>query len=418
MSLISYAHTIMRRCDQLSTISQHADYIDRRYLSAEHKKANQQVADWMRDANMRVWQDEAGNQWGRYESNIEGAKSLVIGSHLDTVPNSGKYDGILGVLLPLSYVQYLNDNNIHLPYHIDIVGFADEEGTRFGTTLLGSRAVAGTWLEKWATLKDQDDISLACAMRDFGLDINNIHNASLSSDDLLGFLEIHIEQGPVLESKSAAVGVVTGIAGAKRFNIDVIGHAGHAGTVPMALRQDALVGASEMLLAIEAAAIEHEIVATVGKIESASQAVNVISGQVTFSLDIRSLNNDSRDACLAQIEQNLESIAQMRGLKLNIKQTHDADATPCHKDMIGLLAQACEKAAMEPNLMSSGAGHDAMAIAHLCPMGMLFMRCAKGLSHHPEESVTTEDVLSTLRVLDLFCDIQGQKLKDMSDLVA
>lgn len=418
MPLRAYAHNVMQRCDQLATISQHSDYIDRRYLSVQHKQANELVASWMREANMRVWQDEAGNQWGRYVSSHQNAKSLVIGSHLDTVPNSGKYDGILGVLLPLSYIQYLHDNHISLPYHIDIVGFADEEGTRFGTTLLGSRAVAGTWQDKWASLKDNNEISIATAMRTFGLEINNIHNAAADPDDLLGFLEIHIEQGPVLESKGASVGVVTGIAGAKRFNIEVTGHAGHAGTVPMALRQDALVGSAEMLIAIERLAIQSELVATVGKINSASQAVNVISGHVEFSLDIRSLNNEIRDDCLQQIELELERIAQQRGLVLNIKQSHEADATPCHPEMISKLVKACEQSSMVPHLISSGAGHDAMALAHLCPMGMLFVRCEKGVSHHPEESITTDDVVCTLDVLRSFCEGEAQKLSNTSDLVA
>ncbi|MBU2876370.1 MULTISPECIES: allantoate amidohydrolase [Alteromonadaceae] len=414
----SYVQTVLKRCDELALISQSPEYIDRRYLTNEHKLANQLVASWMEQANMQTWQDEAGNQWGCYKSPYPDAETLIIGSHLDTVPNSGKYDGILGVLLPLGLVQWFADNSITLPFNLEIVGFADEEGTRFGTTLLGSRAVAGTWQDRWASLLDKDGLTVATALRDFGLNINNIHNASRAQSNLLGFVEVHIEQGPVLESQNLPVGIVSGIAGAKRYKIEIEGHAGHAGTVPMALRQDAIAGAAEMILAIEQAAIEHEVVATVGQIQSLTNAVNVISGKVDISLDVRSLDNSKRDLCIEQIKQKVEYIAQIRGLTVTEHLTHEADATLCHPDIMSQLESACAMNRIKPFVLSSGAGHDAMAMAELCPTGMLFVRCAKGISHNPAESVNFEDVNDTLLVLKSYVDQLAKQYGESSELVA
>ncbi|GAB2682114.1 allantoate amidohydrolase [Aliiglaciecola aliphaticivorans] len=414
----SYVQTVLQRCDELALISQNPDYIDRRYLTKEHKLANQLVASWMEQAKMRTWQDEAGNQWGSYQSPYENAETLIIGSHLDTVPNSGKYDGILGVLLPLSLVQWFADNAIDLPFNLEIVGFADEEGTRFGTTLLGSRAVAGTWQDRWAGLLDKNNVTVAAALREFGLNINNIHNASRAQSGLLGFVEVHIEQGPVLESQHLPVGIVSGIAGAKRYKIDIEGHAGHAGTVPMALRQDAIAGAAEMILAIEQAAIEHEVVATVGQIQSQTNAVNVISGNATISLDVRSLDNSKRDQCIEQIKSKVAHIAQLRGLKVAEHLTHEADATLCHPEIMSQLEAACAMNNINPFVLSSGAGHDAMAMADLCPTGMLFVRCAKGISHHPAESVTFEDVKDTMLVLKSYVEQLAKQYGESSELVA
>ncbi|WJG11292.1 allantoate amidohydrolase [Aliiglaciecola sp. LCG003] len=405
-----YALTILQRCNELALISQHQDYIDRRYLTNEHRASNEKVALWMRQANMKTWQDEAGNLWGSYKSSIPNAPTFVLGSHLDTVPNSGKYDGILGVLLPLSLIEYYQQHNIELPFNLDVVGFADEEGTRFGTTLLGSRAVAGTWQDKWASLRDSDGIELAQAMRMFGLDINRVHNASRGNEQLLGFMEVHIEQGPVLESQAMPVGIVSGIAGAKRFAIKVKGHAGHAGTVPMSLRQDAMTGAAEIILAIEKLAIEHGVVATVGQIASRTNAVNVISGEVELSLDIRSMDDVLRETCVTAIEQELNLIVARRALSLEIKLTHEAGATACDPIMMDELALAFEQNHMRAFSLSSGAGHDAMAMVDACPMSMLFVRCDKGISHHPSESVTLQDVNVALQITKSFMDIKSNGL--------
>lgn len=400
-TLSQYASLTYDRCQQLAKISQDPSCMDRRYLTKEHKLSNQQVAQWMQAAGMRTWQDEAGNQWGELTSKQPNAKTLVLGSHLDTVPNGGKYDGIFGVLLPIALLQYFTDTNQTLPFNVQIVGFGDEEGTRFGATLLGSRAVAGTWQQNWANLVDNNNISLAQAMRDFGLDINRV-NHSHRSCSIDAFVEIHIEQGPVLEAKNLPVGVVTAIAGAKRFKCSVVGLAGHAGTVPMAMRQDALAGAAEMILAIENIAIKQQVVATVGKLSCLSGATNVISGKTEFSIDVRSENNKLRDETVNLIVDAIESIAQQRKLTLSLQQTHAASAVACDELLQNKLQQAIQACGIVPFSLASGAGHDSMAMAAICPVAMLFMRCDKGISHHPAEAIKVTDIEQTLKVVANF----------------
>jgi len=393
-----YATLTYQRCQQLAQFSQDPLCMDRRYLTKEHQQANQQVMQWMQAAGMRSWQDEAGNQWGALHCHKPDSPTLVIGSHLDTVPNGGKYDGILGVLLPISLVQYFHDTGQSLPFNLQIVGFGDEEGTRFGATLLGSRAVAGTWQENWSMLVDLEGIGLPHAMRNFGLDINRIGHCK-RAQQIDAFIEIHIEQGPVLEANNLAVGVVSAIAGARRFKCTLTGFAGHAGTVPMHMRQDALAGAAEMIIAIETLAKVHHVVATVGKLTCLSGATNVISGKTEFSIDIRSENDDQRDQAFSAIEQSINAIAQARKLTLHITQTHIASAVACDTNLKQQLRQAIIKQGISDFTLSSGAGHDTMAMANICPVGMLFMRCDKGISHHPAEAIRTDDIEQTLAVL-------------------
>lgn len=397
------AQWIMQACDELGQLSQSTEYIDRRYLSQEHKATNALVATWMEQRQMRTWQDAVGNIWGRLQSSTPNAKTLLFGSHLDTVVNGGKYDGMLGVLAPIALVEMLIKTDCELPFNIDIVGFCDEEGTRFGSTLLGSRALTGTWQNEWADLTDADGISLRQAMQNFGLDFDAVKQAKIDATTLLAYVETHIEQGPVLEAHKLPVGVVSAIAGAKRLQVSVLGMAGHAGTVPMQSRRDALAGASEMILALESCANENGIVATAGKISNAPNAVNVISGRSEFSVDVRSDRDDKRDKCLAEILLAFEQIAKRRSLNLSIKQTHAAPAVLCSKNLIKQLGQACIRAQLAPNNVPfellSGAGHDAMAMADICQVGMLFVRCEKGISHHPKEAIMEKDVAAALAVL-------------------
>lgn len=386
-------------CQQLAEFSQANHHMDRRYLTPQHQQANQQVALWMQQAGMKTWQDAVGNQWGRYVSPNANASTLVIGSHLDTVPNGGKYDGILGVLLPLGLLQYCAEHNITFPFHIELVGFGDEEGTRFGSTLLGSRGVTGNWKADWAEFTDADGISLPSALQDFGLDFARVGDAARNNEGFLAFLEVHIEQGPVLEQENLPVGIVTSIAGAKRFNLTVTGKAGHAGTVPMTLRQDALVAASEMIIAISDIAAKHNIVATSGFIENKPNAVNVISQTTQFSLDIRAEHDVNRDSALEEIEARLAQIAMDRDVSIMWENTHSAPAVHCAPQWQDLLVNAVESCDIKALKLVSGAGHDAMEMASLCPMAMLFTRCAGGISHHPGESVEVEDIAATLKVL-------------------
>ena len=207
---------VMERLETLGKISQSSEHLDRRYLTEQHKEANQLVGSWMEAAGMQTWQDQAGNLWGRLEAEDANAPRFIMGSHLDTVPNGGKYDGMLGVVAPVTLIEAFQAEGIRLPFHLDIVGFGDEEGTRFGSTLLGSRALTGQWPASWAELKDEDDISLAKALENFGLSFDKVSEAAIPTDNLKGYLELHIEQGPVLEEKNLPIGVVSAIAGAKR----------------------------------------------------------------------------------------------------------------------------------------------------------------------------------------------------------
>ena len=394
------AALVMARCEALGSLSQNPTCLDRRYLTEQHKLANQLTSGWMIEAGMTTWQDSVGNIWGRYTSAVPNAPRLIIGSHLDTVPNGGKYDGMLGVVAPVTLMAMFSGEGHQFPFHIDIVGFCDEEGTRFGTTLLGSRALTGKWQDEWRRLKDEDGISLEDAMKNFGLDFDAINSAAIAQTDLLGYLELHIEQGPVLEQENLPVGVVNAIAGAKRFSLTVTGMAGHAGTVPMSMRHDALCASAEMILAVESISQQRPgVVATVGKIENAPNGVNVISGRCQFSLDIRSEEDPLREAALAEILQKINDIAVLRNVELKIEQTHSAPAVHCDSALQNTLLKGVTEAGIVPKVLASGAGHDAMAMAEICPVAMLFTRCKGGISHHPAESITTDDVAASLAVL-------------------
>lgn len=394
------AALVMARCVELGKISQHDDYLDRRYLTKEHQQANKLVGGWMQQAGMQTWQDEAGNLWGRWQAEDPDAPRFIMGSHLDTVPNGGQYDGMLGVIAPVTLIAAMKTAGVRLPFHLDVVGFGDEEGTRFGSTLLGSRALTGQWPANWADLKDSDDISLTHALKNFGSDFSNIPNAAIAKDNLLGYLELHIEQGPVLEQLHLPVGVVSAIAGAKRFEFTITGMAGHAGTVPMNLRQDALCASSEMILAIEKIAQHHGIVATVGRIQNRPNGVNVISGKTIFSMDIRSEFDEKRDLALDEILLEFDAIASRRKVRIERLATHAANAVHCDSRLQSVLRDAVEMQNIPVHTLFSGAGHDAMAMANICPVAMLFMRCEKGISHHPAEAIETHDVAVSLAVLN------------------
>lgn len=393
------AARVMNWCDQLAAISASQDGISRFYLTPEHRRCNEQVAEWMKQVGMTTWTDAAGNLLGRYAGATDDAKILLLGSHLDSIPNAGRYDGILGVLVAIAAVEQLHAEDRRLPFAIDIIGFGDEEGTRFGSTLLGSRATAGSWKHEWWALADREGVTLADAFKQFGLNPEDIANAALASANLLGYLEVHIEQGPVLEDTDHALGIVTSIAGARRFHIDVQGYAGHAGTVPMHMRKDALLGAALGVEMVERFAREKGVVATVGQLQCWPGAVNVIPGRARFSIDIRSGDDDLRDQTLAQIQQEFSELCRMRNLTCNWTEIHNAPAVLCADWMQDLQASVLESMNLEPVRLMSGAGHDAMAMAEITDVGMYFVRCKGGVSHHPDESVLVEDVALAITAL-------------------
>lgn len=401
---LSLADDIFDKIDALAELSESNDYLTRRSLTKEHRRANELVGSWMRKAGMRVHTDAAGNIIGRIEGLVSGIETtdqpaMLIGSHLDTVRNGGRYDGMLGVVLPVVCLQYLQDNQIRLPYPVELVGFCDEEGVRFPSTLIGSRAIAGTLKRDVLNERDAEDISVAEALEAFGA-IGSIETAARKSSQLLGFIECHIEQGPVLEQEDLPVGIVTAISGASRFNITVTGKAGHAGTVPMNLRKDALVAASECIIAIEKlCAGMQDLVGTVGQINALPGAGNVIPGEVNFSLDLRSSDNNHRAQATSQIEDALQAIAETRQVQINIERTYHADGVVCDSWLTGQLGNAIKNTGYRLHSMPSGAGHDAMAIADITRVAMLFVRCKDGLSHHPDESITKEDALAAANVL-------------------
>ena len=407
------ASVVLDRCDELATHSAlPGGLIERVYLSPQHAAVNARTGQWMRAAGLATWQDAAGNQCARLEGAQEGLPALLLASHLDTVPSAGRYDGILGVLIAVAVAERIAASvpAADRPVALEVLAFGDEEGTRFGTTLLGSRAVAGTWDPNWWTLQDADGVTLHDAYLAFGLDPATIADAARAPVELVGYLEAHIEQGPMLDEAELALGVVTSIAGARRFRIAVDGAAGHSGT-PWTRRRDALAGASEAVLAIEQIARGHAghptgLIATVGHLAVFPDAVNVIAGRVEFSLDLRGEFDDARDAAWLGIKAAMTAMSERRGLQVTWEQTHSAPAAHCSERMRRVVAAgirstegpASEPA--EPPELFSMAGHDAMALAAVTEVGMLFVRCAGGISHHPDESVTEADVARAIDALE------------------
>lgn len=400
MADLALGRRLMERLEALARFSDDADALTRLYLSPAHKRAADTLSQWMRDAGMAVHMDALGTVVGRYEGASATAPALVIGSHIDTVRNAGKYDGALGVLSALIAVETLAAAGERLPYAIQVVAFGDEEGVRFPSTLRGSRALAGTIEAASLDERDGAGVSVREELVAFGCDPARIADAMLNRAATLGFVEVHIEQGPVLERADQPVGIVTAINGARRLKVVVDGRAGHAGTVPMTMRRDSLAAAAEMVLAVERLAkATADVVATVGVINAHPGAVNVIPGQTTFTIDVRSADDARRDAVCAGIEQAIDGIAARRGLAAHSETTHRAPATACDAALIAALTDAAVRSGYAPPLLPSGAGHDTMAMAALCPVAMLFVRCAGGVSHHPAESITLKDADAAMHVL-------------------
>ncbi len=390
---LPYGPEIMARLDQLAVHSEDSEVLTRTFLTPQHKAAGELLKSWMKEAGMSAGFDAIGNMVGRYEGDRPGLPALLTGSHFDTVRNAGRYDGMLGIVLAISCVKALHQAGERLPFAIEIIGFADEEGVRFGSTLLGSRSVVGNFDPALLEKIDADGISMADALRHYDLDPAAVASAGRTPEQVLAFVELHIEQGPVLLAEGLPLGVVTSIAGATRFQVTMTGLAGHAGTVPMDLRQDAAAAAAEALLCIEKRCQGIDsLVGTVGKLEVPNGATNVIPGQAEFSIDIRAGEDSIREAAVSDIVDTIQAIGQRRRVQVEIVKTHEADASACAPWLMKQMAAAVGAVGVPLRQLPSGAGHDAMAFTDLTDMAMLFVRCGNGgISHHPDESMTVED---------------------------
>lgn len=397
----SLGNEIARRINELGAISEDPEKLTRIFLSKELRKAADLIMGWMREAGMSAHLDAIGNVCGRYEGERPGAPCLMLGSHYDTVRDAGKWDGPLGVITAISCVADLNRRGKRLPFAIEVIGFADEEGVRFASTLLGSRAVAGTFDESVLNTRDSNGVSMREALVQFGLDADHIGAAARTRRELLAYLELHIEQGPVLEAQNLPVGVVTAIAGATRLAARLTGMAGHAGTVPMALRRDALAGAAECVGAIEQFCRTDEggLVGTVGYIQARPGATNVIPGEVSFTIDMRAPTDMHRKRAVADVVRQIEAIAKRRQLGLQLDVTHENRTAPCAPWLKQQIAQAIEAEGFSVFELPSGAGHDGMAMIDIADVGMIFVRCRGGISHHPDEHVELADADAGARVL-------------------
>ena len=354
----------------------------------------------MREAGMEAKLDAIGNAQARYEGARAGLPCLMMGSHLDTVRDAGKYDGMLGVITAIECVQALNATGKRLPFAIEIVGFGDEEGVRFGTTLLGSRAVAGIFDQSTLHVKDASGKSMREALVDFGLDPNRISALARKKQDVVAYAELHIEQGPVLEAEGLAVGVVTAINGFSRLRVTLRGVAGHAGTVPMKLRRDALAAAAECVLAVERIAKGHsEVVGTVGRIEAKPGAINVIPGEVGFTVDVRAPQDELRTRSVAFIRSEIESVCKKREVRGEIETLQEFGSTACSPWLMDQMENAVKRQGLPVRRLPSGAGHDGMALKAITDICMLFVRCKDGISHSPLESITEADAAAGAKVL-------------------
>ncbi len=390
----SAAEEILDRCDQLAELTSMEDGIERDYLSPQMAEAYRLTAGWLEDAGLTTHIDQAGNLVGRLEGRRPGLPALVLGSHLDSVPDAGKYDGILGVVTAVSVATHLakTGKNKELPFAIEVLGFGDEEGARFGATLLGSFAFGGGWNDEWLERIDKDGVTMRQAFRDFGLDPNKVGDAARKREDYIGYLEFHIEQGPILEQRDRALSSVTSIAAASRYMVTVDGMSCHIAT-PYDLRHDALTAAAELIEAIDEISQNAGTRANVGEISAQPGGVNVIAGKTTFSLDVRAGNDQLRDEVFDQIWRRADAIGEARKVSISHKMIHTADAVQCDEFLRSCIEEGIVQAEHKDAFgLVSYPGHDGMAVAKLLPIAMLYVRCKAGISHSPYESVTVQDV--------------------------
>ena len=397
------AKNVIERLDTLARISDEPGRITRTFGSPATKRANAKVAGWMREAGLETREDAVGNLIGHYPGESAGAKSLLLGSHLDTVRDAGKFDGTLGVLAAITCVQALHEARRRLPFALQVVAFAGEEGIRFPMPYVGSRALVGALRNADLQLKDVEGVTLAEAIRRLGGDPDQLLVAKVNAERFFGYAEVHIEQGPVLEQNGLPLGIVTGIAGQTRARLIYTGRAGHAGTTPLSSRSDALCAAAEFVLQAEARARGVPgLVATVGQIQVEPGASNVIPGWASLTLDVRHAKDEVRDQAVSELESWARLRAEQRAIKLGWETVQSVPAVACDRRLSDLLAECVARRQMKVLRLPSGAGHDAAVLSTLMPVAMLFVRCKNGLSHHPDESASLEDIAAALEVLNDF----------------
>ncbi len=387
------------RCRELALITDVDGETTRTFLSEAMRRVNGKVGEWMGEAGMTVTMDAAGNLRGRLESGHSGSAPFVIASHLDTVPNAGAYDGILGVMLGIALAKRFASDP--LPFPLEVIAFSEEEGVRFATPFLGSRALVGELTKTMLDRSDSNGVTAREAICNYGLDPAKLGEARLRN--ARGYLEFHIEQGPALESEGLPLGVVETIAGQSRFDLRFTGAANHAGTTPMHLRQDALAAAAAWIVSVEQYARQSSgVVATVGSISASPNAGNVVAGEVHATLDVRSARDVVRNEAVAALLALANSCAAERGVRVTHRSTLEQPAVAMDRSLMRLLEDAVDAIAPPIRRIVSGAGHDAMIVAPHMPAAMLFLRTPSGISHHPDESVAVDDVALALRAGEYF----------------
>jgi beta-ureidopropionase / N-carbamoyl-L-amino-acid hydrolase len=392
---------ILALADHLASWSETADGLTCTYLSTAHLAVAEELAELMKKAGLMVEIDTVENVVGRYKSRDPAAKTVIVGSHYDTVRNAGRYDGRLGILVALVVAEHLAQDNISLPFNLEVIAFSEEEGVRFPVSYTGSRAIAGRFEDKLLESRDAKGITLAQALLEAGADPKTLPSLARASETLAGYLEVHIEQGPVLLEANLPVGVVTAIAGGSRYLVSIDGEAGHAGTVPMTMRHDAVTAAAEIALFVENRCNRPGLVGTVGRFNvPGGGATNIIPGRCELSLDVRSGDDATRLAAVVDILAEIQHIAQRRGVKATTTQALEAAAVPCSPRLQEAFAASIERAGLPVRRLPSGAGHDAVMFADITDIGMLFVRCGNGgVSHSPRETVSAEDADIAARIL-------------------